>query len=68
MSVTEDINGINKTVGTITEDLNETNEKLTNYKQTADQIAIDLQNTNKKYNDDKEFNKLRENIVSLLNQ
>lgn len=66
MSVTEDINGINKTVGTITEDLNETNEKLTNYKQTADQIAIDLQNTNKKYNDDKEFNKLRENIVSLL--
>lgn len=66
MSVTEDINGINKTVGTITEDLNETNEKLTNYKQTADQIAIDLQNTNKKYNDDKEFNKLRENIISLL--
>lgn len=66
MSVTEDINGINKTVGTITEDLNETNEKLTNYKQTADQIAIDLQNTNKKYNDDKEFNQLRENIISLL--
>lgn len=66
MSVTEDINGINKTVGTITEDLNETNEKLTNYKQTANQIAIDLQNTNKKYNDDKEFNKLRENIISLL--
>ena len=66
MSVTEDINGINKTVGTITEDLNETNEKLTNYKQTADQIAIDLQNTNKKYNEDKEFNKLRESIVSLL--
>lgn len=65
-SVVEDINGINKTVGTITEDLNETNEKLTNYKQTSDQIAIDVQNINKKYNEDKELNKLRETIVDLL--
>ena len=65
-SLVKSVDGINITTGQLTDDLNKTNEKVTNLSQTSEGLSVEVSDLTKSYNDDKEFNLLKENIVLTM--
>lgn len=62
--ISETIDGIIKTVGSISTDVNQSSELYTKIRQTADEIELLAQKITQEYSKDNQQNELREEIIS----